>query len=276
MKSSRQNKIRFYFLLFAFISVAGFPMYKHSLIRPVCSSLSEKNEVLRVAHAGGGINGATYTNSIEALNVNYSKGFRYFEIDFNTTSDGNIVCVHDWPEFNRLGGSDAKRPLSLADFEAINESFIKYKKCTLNSLAQWLGEHDDAFLITDVKDNNLEALKSIINLVPNSKAVVIPQIYSPGEYDWLAEVGIEKVIWTLYRSRLTNAEVLKELDGMDRVIAVTMPIARTESFFPVRVLSKGTAVYAHTVNNSDEYLKLTQKFCVSEVYTDFLTPNSHR
>ena len=50
----------------------------------------------RIAHAGGQFNGATYTNSLEALDRNYGAGFRAFEIDLSFTSDGELVCLHDW------------------------------------------------------------------------------------------------------------------------------------------------------------------------------------
>jgi arylsulfatase A-like enzyme len=49
-----------------------------------------------VAHAGGGIKGRSYTNSLEALDENYRRGFRFFELDFNWTSDNQLVCIHDW------------------------------------------------------------------------------------------------------------------------------------------------------------------------------------
>ena len=52
----------------------------------------------RIAHAGGQVNGATYTNSLEALEENYQAGFRAFEIDFSFTSDRQLVCLHDWEE----------------------------------------------------------------------------------------------------------------------------------------------------------------------------------
>lgn len=51
---------------------------------------------LLVAHAGSGINGQNYSNSIEALNLNYGKGFRTFEIDLSCTSDDKLICLHDW------------------------------------------------------------------------------------------------------------------------------------------------------------------------------------
>lgn len=49
----------------------------------------------RIAHAGGGYNLLTYTDSLEALNANRNH-YDLFEIDFNTTQDGEIVCIHDW------------------------------------------------------------------------------------------------------------------------------------------------------------------------------------
>ena len=49
-----------------------------------------------IAHAGGGINNTIYTNSREALDYNYSKGFRFFELDFDWTEDGELVLIHYW------------------------------------------------------------------------------------------------------------------------------------------------------------------------------------
>ena len=52
--------------------------------------------VKMVAHAGGGIDGKAYTDSIDALDLNLKKGFTYFELDFVLTSDNNLVCMHGW------------------------------------------------------------------------------------------------------------------------------------------------------------------------------------
>jgi hypothetical protein len=39
-------------------------------------------QVERIAHAGGGYEGQTYTNSYQALSANLKAGFVYFELDF--------------------------------------------------------------------------------------------------------------------------------------------------------------------------------------------------
>jgi hypothetical protein len=49
----------------------------------------------RIAHAGGAIGHLAVTNSYNALNFNFDRGFRYFELDFSLTRDGNYVCLHD-------------------------------------------------------------------------------------------------------------------------------------------------------------------------------------
>lgn len=270
---SLRGKTRFLSLFFVLIIFAGILLYKNIPINPVCIILPEKQDILRVAHAGGGIEGETYTNSIQAMDLNYSNGFRFFEIDFNTTSDETIVCVHDWARFRKLAKKDdLDVALSFVEFEALNEQHFAHKRCTLESLADWFDVHKDAFLITDVKDNNLKSLELILKRIPNSNSIVIPQIYTPDEYDWVVSAGVEKVIWTLYKSPQNESYVLKNLKDMERVIAVTMPVVLAESRFPVKILRKGVSVYTHTVNDPNEYNRLTKQYCVSEVYTDFLKP----
>lgn len=49
-----------------------------------------------VVHGLGSIDGHLVTNSLDALLVNYKRGFLVFEIDLNMTSDHRLVARHDW------------------------------------------------------------------------------------------------------------------------------------------------------------------------------------
>ncbi|OKP81736.1 hypothetical protein A3844_25475 [Paenibacillus helianthi] len=49
-----------------------------------------------VAHAMGGINGHTYTNTLEAFAANYEQGSRIFEADLLLTTDEQLVARHEW------------------------------------------------------------------------------------------------------------------------------------------------------------------------------------
>ena len=70
-----------------------------------------------ICHAMGGIDGNDYSNSLEAFKHNYAKGHRYFEVDFQYTSDGKVdglrgridmdLAVFDYPTYmkeNHLNG----------------------------------------------------------------------------------------------------------------------------------------------------------------------------
>ncbi|MDR1388703.1 MAG: hypothetical protein LBJ31_01825 [Treponema sp.] len=75
-------------------------------------------EQLLIAHAGGALFGAggetlTYTNSLEAVEQNYMRGHRVFEIDFSLTKDGKLAAVHDWDhgrEITQTGGGGGVKP----------------------------------------------------------------------------------------------------------------------------------------------------------------------
>jgi hypothetical protein len=41
-------------------------------------------------------NGETYTDSKEALDYNFQRGYKYFEIDLVETWDGHLVGFLDW------------------------------------------------------------------------------------------------------------------------------------------------------------------------------------
>ena len=49
-----------------------------------------------IAHGGGSYEDLTYTNSWQALDANYEKGFRLFEIDLSWTADNQLALIHDW------------------------------------------------------------------------------------------------------------------------------------------------------------------------------------
>lgn len=229
--------------------------------------------VKRIAHASGGIDGETYTNSIDALDVNLNDGFEYFEIDFSYTKDGKLVCLHDWEEsFKRSFGFETSEKVTLEDFNNLVSTKSKYKKCTENSLASWMMKNPKAKIVSDVKERNLEALKNLMDVLPDAKIRVIPQIYEPSNYKDVQDMGFENIIWTLYRYRKSNKQVLKWVDSFDGNIAITMPIDRAKSSLPKKLRAKGVPTYVHTINSNEQVNNYLNKYQISEIYTDFLLP----
>lgn len=222
-----------------------------------------------VAHAGGGYKGQTYTNSIEALDYN-SRAYNFFEIDFSWTSDGHLVCIHDWDHsFKRSFGLEPQGPVSLSRFIALNKSNSSVEKCTIYTLAEWLRRNPHARIVTDVKENNVGALDFIARTFPDLQQRFIPQVYQPSEYFYLKHLNYKDVIWTLYRFGGSDDAVLSNLHAMN-LLGLTMPRARALRGLAERARAEtGVLTYVHTINSEDEFAKF-RSLGVSQIYTDFL------
>lgn len=108
-----------------------------------------KNDTNRfIAHAGGKIEGFTYTNSLEALNLSYEKGFRIFELDIIKTSDNVFVAAHDWDHWKSITGYKGEVPASREVF--LKQKIInRFTPLDINGINRWFSEHKDAILVTD-------------------------------------------------------------------------------------------------------------------------------
>jgi hypothetical protein len=199
-----------------------------NFIRPkISAEISQRiSEWLpRVAHAGGGYKGKTYTNSIDALTFNYND-YELFEIDLSWTSDGHLVCIHDWENsFKHSFGLEPEGKKTLAEFMELVRNRSEFNKCTLSSLAEWLKDHPHAKIVTDIKEDNNRALAVIAANYPELQHRFIPQVYQPDEYFKARALGFRDIIWTLYRYGGNDSQVLSYLDQMD-LFALTMPRQR--------------------------------------------------
>ena len=101
-----------------------------------------------VAHAAGAVYGYRRTNSEEALDTAYWNGFLYFELDFERTSDGKTVLIHDWDSMaGRMFGRAGQ--LTLEEFRT-SDTFMDLTVMDLDDLLKWLDRHPDCFIITDL------------------------------------------------------------------------------------------------------------------------------
>jgi len=225
---------------------------------------------LMIAHAGGGINGQNYSNSLEALEHNYQQGFRHFEIDFSWTSDAQLVCLHDWKKrFKKVFGYKTKQPLSLKEFKKLIAQNISLHPCTEKSLATWLLKHPDARVITDVKYDNIKAIKHIIQSHPRIQSQLIPQFYQPQEYQLLRELGFQQLIWILYQYKGTYASVVELSKSMD-LLAISMRASQVKKKFVKQLIINKHKIFIYTINDVNKVEKLVNKYHVSGIYTDFL------
>jgi len=219
-----------------------------------------------IAHAGGGYQGRTYTNSLAALTHNRDR-YQLFEIDLSWTSDGHLVCLHDW---QGAFGQKEERKASLADFLESATLREVPAPCTLQTLVDWVRANPSKRIVTDVKEDNLRALTEIARDYPELRSNFIPQIYSPDEYRVARSLGFEDIIWTLYRMRIPEEEILRHLETLD-LYALTMPVRRAETGLAQRAAeATGVLSYVHTLNSAQEFEHF-RMLGVNSLYTDFLS-----
>ncbi|MDI5893074.1 sulfatase-like hydrolase/transferase [Halomonas rhizosphaerae] len=235
------------------------------------TSVDQRNldSIERVAHAGGGYEGKTYTNSLEALEYN-KNNYSFFEVDFSWTSDAELVCIHDWDNsFERSFGFSTESAVTLNEFKTLVADKSDVEKCTLSSLAYWVEKNPGKKIVTDVKARNANALKLIAERYPDLKDSFVPQVYQPTEYYIARLLGFDNVIWTLYRFRGDNEAVISHLENMD-LYGLTMPRGKVDAGLAKMAFDeRGVRSYVHTINSEDEYQKYLDQGA-SEIYTDWL------
>jgi glycerophosphoryl diester phosphodiesterase len=228
--------------------------------------------VPRIAHAGGSYQGLSYTDSFQALESNLATGFTTFEVDFSWTSDGHLVCSHDWgDEFEKLFGIRLRAVPSLAEFQQMVAANTRFTACTAAGLAAWLQTHPQVQIVTDIKSNNLAGLSLLATTYPEIVAQIIPQIYDPAEYEQVRKLGYRNIIWTLYRYTASNNIVLNIADRLD-LFAITMPETRAATGLGSQLQAKGLPTYVHTINDPVLANKYRTTLGISELYTDTLAP----
>lgn len=229
----------------------------------VCRTLALVAEPVYIIHACGMIDGVAGTNSLEALCSAYDHGYRIVEIDFNATSDGRLVCIHDW-------GIGA--PLSYEEFLKTRPGG-RFTPLDAGLLAEFMHGHPDLRVVTDVKDDNVSALRRLAEEYPELRDSFIVQIYSEDELQPVREAGFGSVIYTLYAltwNEKTDAERIAAFAKENKLFGVTFSSELTNVEGFVRTLAgSGIPIFTHTVNDASE-VRREMRMGVCGFYTDLL------
>jgi glycerophosphoryl diester phosphodiesterase len=196
----------------------------------------------------GGIDGRSYTNSLEAWRTNYTKGCRLFETDLWITGDRKLVAFHD--------GLEAEMGLSPGfgyDEFMRKRIYGAYSPVDADWIARLLREKSDWKVVTDTKSDLRSSLEMLCASLKNRKVDcterVIPQIYDPAtDLSVVKELGFRAVIFTIYLSHIDDDEVVRVARRNPLIVAVTMPPTRA-TLEMIRSLEKaGIRCYVHTIN----------------------------
>ncbi|MGP0587927.1 phosphatidylinositol-specific phospholipase C/glycerophosphodiester phosphodiesterase family protein [Paenibacillus timonensis] len=238
-----------------------------------------------VAHAMGGIEGLTYTNSYDAFLANYQKGLRVFEVDLLLSSDGRLVARHEWGQsFTRqLGQQDqlaAERQgavLSQAEFKAAKIQGT-YEPLDWVDVLELMEQYPDAYIVTDTKQSTPEEIQRIFTQIvdealarnPELLDRVVPQIYNRAMWEPVEQIyPFDSVIFTLYQTHETDEDVVAFAQEKE-LAAITMSDTRANAGLIKELSRVGVPSYIHTINDSKTLDKF-KKMGAYGFYTDFLT-----
>ncbi|WP_379135426.1 phosphatidylinositol-specific phospholipase C/glycerophosphodiester phosphodiesterase family protein [Paenibacillus sp. sgz500958] len=237
-----------------------------------------------VAHAMGGINGHTYTNSFEAFVANYEQGTRIFETDLLLTADGKLVARHEWTTYmSELLGQLEVLPVDKQGTVLDYDQFMKtpildlYTPLDFEKILDLMQHYPDIYIVTDTKEFDSGLMMQEFQMLtdaarrrdPALLTRIVPQIYNRPMLDELNDIyAFPHIIYTLYESQDSDDQVISF--AKERGVDITMPVNRATSKFVKALKHAGSNVYVHTLNDQEEIRKLS-RMGVDGFYTDFIS-----
>lgn len=111
--------------------------------------ISQKNLETNVAHAGGGINGHIFTNSLEAFVKNYNQGFRVFEFDI-TLYNKEFIALHSTKDIDLIISKRLKDNTTNTLIDEMDK--VGYTILHLEDIINLKKTYEDITIIFDVKN----------------------------------------------------------------------------------------------------------------------------
>lgn len=237
-----------------------------------------------VAHAMGGIDELTYTNSYEAFVVNYEKGLRVFEVDLLLSSDNKLVARHEWGQvFTQMLGQqetiEEERQEAVWSHNEFKEAKIQgeYEPLDWADIVELMVLYPDVYIVTDTKQTTPEEIQEIFTQIveqtkdrqPELLERVVPQIYNRDMWEPVQAIyPFDSVIFTLYQTYETDKEVV-QFAKEKQITAITMSETRANAGLIADLKRVGVVSYVHTINDPDLIAKF-QRMGAYGFYTDFL------
>ena len=171
---------------------------------------------IAILHAGGGYDNLTYLNAQETFDYYYDMGYRYFEYDFQLSSDGRLIGTHSWEHL------ETKYPSSITyeEFKALELS-NDFTPANEEWLMQTIMAHPDVKFVIDAKGDSIEtdvlvlqrieALESIYNYDISSN--IIPEIFSKEMWEVAKKTtSFDKYFYSQYKTYYNVSQILEYFD----------------------------------------------------------------
>ena len=195
-----------------------------------------------IAHAGGEVNGIKSTNTKDALDESYAKGFRFFELDIITTSDGKLVAAHDWKMWSRFTDFKGELPPTHEEFMK-RKIYGDYITLDLNGINEWFKAHPDATLVTDKLNDPIAFSKAFVD-----KERLIMELFSIMKTEEAASEGLNAMISQQpFMSMKGDKLDFLKINNV-KYVALSRRMIKREKELLKQLRDQGIKVYVYHVN----------------------------
>jgi glycerophosphoryl diester phosphodiesterase len=224
-----------------------------------------------IAHAMGGIEGKTYTNSLEAFLLNYALGTRIFEVDVLLTKDRRLVAVHDNPMLERFGIDTTIDQVTEQEFLEL-KILPDFTTLSLKSILELMTSYPDIEIVIDFKQNFESAIIVVVETAetvnPNLLKRIIPQVYNPSNLQFaLRTHPFEKIIYHTGDS-LENA--FNAAVQYKNIWGLSMSSRAFSDVHATLLKQMGVHALVYTLNDPKR-IAAFEKLGATGVYSDFFT-----
>ena len=195
-----------------------------------------------IAHAGGEVDGIKSTNSKDALDQNYKKGFRRFELDIIETSDGHLVASHDWEMWARFTDYEGTLPPTLAEFKK-HKIYGDYTTLDYKGINAWFAAHPDATLVTDKVNDPIAFANGFVD-----KDRLIMELFSVMAVEDALNNGINAMLSQEPLLNMVGDKLNYLAVNNIQYVALSRRIIASQTKLMEQLRDKGIKVYVYNVN----------------------------
>jgi glycerophosphoryl diester phosphodiesterase len=224
-----------------------------------------------IAHAGGQIDGHTYTNSLEALNLSYSMGCKLFELDIIETSDSIFVAAHDWTHFKSISDYQGEQnDSSITEQEFLSlRIYNAYTTISMSAINNWFANHKDAILVTDKVNEPKRFAEQFL-----FKDRLIMELFSWNAVNEALEIGITPMPSENLVFGTPNIEQFLDSLSIKYVAVSRRRLDGNKQFFK-QLKNKGIKTYVYHVNfdvgKNEKYVFENELHWITGMYADDLS-----
>ena len=219
-----------------------------------------------IAHAGGEVNGIASTNTKDALDQNYKKGFRFFEFDIIETSDGKLVAGHDWQMWARFTDYSGALPPSHAEFMK-RKVYGDYTTLDMKGINSWFAAHPDATLVTDKVNDPIAFANAFVD-----KSRLIMELFSVMAVEEASKNGINAMISQDPLMAMSDDKLNWLKVNNVKYVALSRRIIANQTKLMLALKEAGIKVYVYNVGfdpgKDEKYVQENEIGLVYGMYAD--------